>query len=189
MHRRPRWLRIGARIGERIHVIQILDSTRKRHLAAPLYLGRNGRLLSDRALFFPRGSKEGNTQACVSRRAHRVLLLSSHSRSRATHTHVCNVCICTFLPPFSFCPFSLLPGRTTALRERTNQFVVPPIYFHSSRRLQPTEKTNLALVPSLSCDAVSTIRVGPLFLFLRVSFFLLTFHSRLPAPTTKQRLT
>lgn len=180
MHRRPRWLRIGARIGERIHVIQILDSTRKRHLAAPLYLGRNGRLLSDRALFSPQDPKKA-THRLVSRRA--------HSPSTLFSLAFAYICIYTFLPPFFFCPFSLLPDRTTVLRERTNQFVVPPIYFHSSRRLQPTEKTNLALVPSLSCDAVSTIRVGPLFLFLRVSFFLLTFHSRLPAPTTKQRLT
>lgn len=87
MHRRPRWLRIGARIGERIHVIQILDSTRKRHLAAPLYLGRNGRLLSDRALFFsPRIQRRQHTG--LFRVARTVLLLSSHSRSRATHTYV-----------------------------------------------------------------------------------------------------
>lgn len=51
MHRRPRWLWIGARVGKRIDVIQILDSARQRHLAGPLYLGRNGRLLSDRAFF------------------------------------------------------------------------------------------------------------------------------------------
>lgn len=51
MHRRPRRLWIGARVGKRIDVIQILHSARQRHLAGPLYLGRNGRLLSDRAFF------------------------------------------------------------------------------------------------------------------------------------------
>lgn len=133
MHRRPRWLRIGARIGKRIDVIQILHSARQRHLAGPLYLDRNGRLLSDRVFF-----------STIQRRQHtglfrvaRVLFLPSHSRS-VTRLF------------FLFPSVSVLPDRTTALRERTNQFVVPPIYFHSSRRLQPTEKTNLALVPSFS---------------------------------------
>lgn len=165
MHRRPRWLWIGARVGKRIDVIQILHSARQRHLAGPLYLGRNGRLLSDRAFF-----------STIQRRQHAGLVSRRESTSPPSHSR--SDILYRFL-----LSVSVLPGRTTALRERTNQFVVPPIYFHSSRRLQPTEKTNLGLVPSLTLSrSVSTVRSGPLFLFPRISFFLLTFHSRLPAP-------
>lgn len=145
MHRRPRWLWIGARIGKRIDVIQILHSARQRHLAGPLYLDRNGRLLSDRALFFHDPKKA--THRLVSRRESPSFLLTP--------------ALCLFLS----LSVSVLPDRTTALRERTNQFVVPPIYFHSSRRLQPTEKTNLALVPSLSHT------LSPPFAPARCSFF------------------
>lgn len=124
MHRRPRWLRIRARIGERIDVIQILHTARQRHLAAPSVSRPCKRpIVRDIGPFFLR-SKKGN-----------------HARARTAAggpTRTGGPCINA--PRAS-------ADRTTALRERTNQFVVPPIYFHSSRPAT-NEKTNLALNPS-----------------------------------------
>lgn len=72
----------------------------------------------------------------------------------------------------------LTTDRTTALRERTNQFVVAPIYFHSSLPVatRENEPRTGSLLSSLSRSRLGT------FLFTLVSFFLFKFHSRLPGP-------
>lgn len=134
MHRRPRWLRIGARIGKRIDVIQILHSARQRHLAGPLYLDRNGRLLSDRVFF-----------STIQRRQHTGLFRVARVLFLLSHSHFIHVFSFSFLLSLFY-----RTARPLYANARTSSSYRRFIFIRVAGYNQPRKRTLLSFLLSLT---------------------------------------